>query len=120
LAIARLRDAARFCDALKPRCNIHAVPEDVMGLDNYVTDIDAHPESNPPVVRIAVVSSLMRVWNCAAARTASTALGNSAKNPSPVFFTMRPPWSLIADGKGQGGAGRSQGPRHPKSGHQAT
>jgi hypothetical protein len=53
LAIARLRDAARFCDALKPRCNIHAVPEDVMGLDNYVTDIDAHPESNPPVVRIA-------------------------------------------------------------------
>ena len=43
-----------------------------------------------------IVSSLMRVWNCTAARTASTALGNSAKNPSPVFFTMRPPCSAIA------------------------
>ena len=34
---------------------------------------------------------LTRVWNCIAARTVSTALGNSAKNPSPVFMTMRPP-----------------------------
>src|SRR6185503_19631825 len=37
-----------------------------------------------------------RVWKCTAARTASTALGNSARNPSPVFFTMRPPCSAIA------------------------
>jgi synaptic vesicle membrane protein VAT-1 len=42
-----------------------------------------------------IVSSLMRVRNCKAARTASTALGNSAKKPSPVFFTMRPPCSAI-------------------------
>ena len=44
----------------------------------------------------AAVSSLTRVWNCKAARTAPTALGNSAKNPSPVFLTMRPPCSAIA------------------------
>jgi hypothetical protein len=40
-------------DALKPRRNIHAVPKDVMGLDDYIADIDAHTESNAPVFQIA-------------------------------------------------------------------
>src|SRR5262252_5815429 len=46
-------DAARFCDALKPRRNIHAVAKDVMRLGNYVANIDAHTESNAPVLHIA-------------------------------------------------------------------
>jgi hypothetical protein len=46
--------------------------------------------------RSPVASSRMRFWNCKAARTASTALGNSAKNPSPVFLTMGPPCSATS------------------------
>ncbi len=45
-------DATGFCDALKPRRNVNAVAKDVMGLDNYVADIDADTESNAPVFRI--------------------------------------------------------------------
>ena len=54
LIVGRRRDAdaAGFCDALKPRRNINAVSKDVMRLDDYVADIDAHTESNAPVFRI--------------------------------------------------------------------
>jgi hypothetical protein len=45
-------DAARSCNALKPCRNVHTIPEDVVRLDNYVADIDAHTESNTPVFRI--------------------------------------------------------------------
>ena len=47
-------DAPGFCDAFKPRRNIHPIPKDVVRLNNYVTDIDAHTESNAPVLHIAV------------------------------------------------------------------
>src|SRR5215468_356250 len=46
-------DAARFCDALKPCRNIYAVAKDVMRLDDYIADIDAHTESNASVFHIA-------------------------------------------------------------------
>src|SRR5262249_1951407 len=45
-------DAAGLGDALKARRNIHAVSEDVMGLYNYVTDIDADTEGNSPVCNV--------------------------------------------------------------------
>jgi hypothetical protein len=45
--------AARFCDALKPCRNIHAVAKDVMRLGDYVANIDAYTESNAPVFHIA-------------------------------------------------------------------
>ena len=45
-------DATGLCDAFKPRRNIDAVPKNVMRLDNYVADIDAHTESNTPVFRV--------------------------------------------------------------------
>jgi hypothetical protein len=38
--------AAGFCDALKSRRDVHPIPKNVMRLDNDVTDIDAHTESN--------------------------------------------------------------------------
>jgi hypothetical protein len=41
-------DAAGFCDALKPRRNVNAVSKDIMGLDNYVADIDANAEGDTP------------------------------------------------------------------------
>src|SRR6516164_7679574 len=54
MVVGRRRDAdaAGFCDALKPRRNIHAVPKNVVRLDNYVADIDAHTEGNLPVCDI--------------------------------------------------------------------
>jgi len=37
---SREADAARFGDALKPSRDVNAVSKDVMGLDDYVSDID--------------------------------------------------------------------------------
>jgi hypothetical protein len=45
-------DAAGFCDALKPRGNVNAVSKDVVGLDDYVADIDAHTECNAPLFHL--------------------------------------------------------------------
>src|SRR5262245_12806134 len=45
-------DAAGSCDALKARCNIHSLPKDITGLDDYVADVHTHTESNTPVFRI--------------------------------------------------------------------
>ena len=45
-------DAARFCDALKPRRNVNAVSKDIMGFDDYITDIYARAESNTPVFHL--------------------------------------------------------------------
>jgi hypothetical protein len=97
MVVGRRRDAdaAGLGDTLEPCRYIDAVTKNVMRLDNYVADIDADTEGNTSVFRL-IGCCLMRVWNCTAARTASTALGNSPKNPSPVFFTMRPPCSEIA------------------------
>ena len=54
LIVGRRRDAdaAGLCDALKPRRDVDAVAKDVMGLDDYVADIDAHAESNAAVFRV--------------------------------------------------------------------
>ena len=45
-------DAAGFRDALKPRGNVNAVSKDVVGLDDYVADIDAHTECNAPLFHL--------------------------------------------------------------------
>ena len=76
----------------KSRRDVHTV----MRLDNHVADIDAHTESNAPILHIADCKFLDAGLELQRGRTASTALGNSAKNPSPVFFTMRPSCSGIA------------------------
>src|SRR6266487_4993107 len=54
LIISRRRnaDATGFCDALKPRRYVNAVSKNVMSLDDYVADIDAHTESNAPVFQL--------------------------------------------------------------------
>lgn len=53
--------------------------KDVMGFDDDVPDIEPHTEENAAAFGIAAGKSLMQDWNCMAARTASTALGNSAR-----------------------------------------
>src|SRR5258705_4413788 len=45
-------NATGLCDAFKPSRNVHAVPKNVMRLDNYVADIDAHSEGNAIVFRL--------------------------------------------------------------------
>ena len=54
MIVSRRRDAnaSGICNALEPRRDIYAVPEDVMRLDNYVPDIDAYTEGNLPVCDI--------------------------------------------------------------------
>ena len=54
LIVGRRRDAdaAGFGDALKSRRDVNAISKDVMGLDDYVADIDAYTESNAPVFHL--------------------------------------------------------------------
>ena len=54
MIVSRRRDAnaSGICNALEPRRDIYAVPKDVMRLDNYVTDINAHTESNALVFHV--------------------------------------------------------------------
>jgi hypothetical protein len=55
MIVGRGRDAdtAGFCNALKPRRDVDTVAKNIMRLDNYVADIDAHAESNALVFQIA-------------------------------------------------------------------
>jgi len=40
-------DAARFCEPLQPRGDIHAVAEDVVLFNDYVAKVDANAEPDP-------------------------------------------------------------------------
>ncbi len=62
----------------------------------HVADIDADAEDDTAVGGIAGREFMDAVLELVAARTASTALGNSARKPSPVLLTIRPPWAAIA------------------------
>src|SRR5262249_29841954 len=48
-----------------------------------------------PFSGVFALRSAIPRWTSAAHRTASTTLGNSARKPSPVFFTIRPRCSAI-------------------------
>ena len=52
---ARDADAARRRKGLEPRSDVHAVPEQVVGLDHHVPDMDANAEFDPAVCRKALV-----------------------------------------------------------------
>ena len=69
LIVGRRRDAdtTRFCYALNPCSNIYAISKDVMRLDDYVADIDAHTESNAPIFRMVdckVVDAGLELHGC--------------------------------------------------------
>jgi hypothetical protein len=97
LIVRRRRDAdtTRFGDALKTGGDIDAIAKNVMGFDDYVADINANAKARRLSSASPIVRSWTRSWNFIAARTASTALRNSARSPSPVFFTTRPPYCAI-------------------------
>jgi hypothetical protein len=72
--------ATGFCNAFGPRRYIYAVAKDVMRLNNYVADIDAHTESNPPVF-VAVVLAGCKAVRTRNRRTSSTRPGSMPCRP---------------------------------------
>src|SRR5258705_12371943 len=58
LIVRRRRDAdtSRLSNALKPRGDVDTVPENVIALDQDVTEIDPDPEQHTPVLRDAFIS----------------------------------------------------------------
>jgi hypothetical protein len=68
-----------------------------MGLDNYVADVDAHAESNAAALDLIDREFFDAGLELQSGPNPWTALGNSAKNPSPVFLTMWPPCSPITE-----------------------
>src|SRR6185312_2293196 len=97
--VGRRRDAdtAGLCHAFEPRRNIHAVPEDIMGLDDYVADIDAHTESNAPVLCIAgskVVDAALELHSStnrfdSARKLRQEAIASVFDNPAAVLSNCR-------------------------------
>lgn len=83
-------NAAGLCNAFKARCDVDAVAEDIIVIDNDVADMN--PDRNS-IFRSAGTPAFCAViprWTWIAQRTASTALANSTSRPSPVVLTMRP------------------------------
>src|SRR5215471_12663881 len=88
-------DPARFRERLQPRGHVHPVPEDVVF--STMTSPRLTPMRNLMRRSSGTFGSRSAIprWISVAQRTASTTLWNSAKNPSPVFFTIRPLCSVI-------------------------
>jgi hypothetical protein len=49
-------DAARLRYTLKPRCDIDAISEDVIALDQDVTEVDPYPVQHAPILSDALVT----------------------------------------------------------------
>jgi hypothetical protein len=86
----RNADFATLDQPLKPGCDVHAVPENVLVLDHDVADIDANPEAHPPSFRLTFVRLPKRRLISIAQRTASRTLPNSASRLSPAVLAIRP------------------------------
>ena len=92
---ARDADTAGLSQRFEPRRNIHPVAENIVLLDDHVSEIDADAEVDAPLSGNAGSRSAIPRCTSTAQRTASTTLANSAKKPSPVFLTTRPRCSAI-------------------------
>src|SRR5207253_4711657 len=74
----------------QPSGDIDAVSENVVVIENDVTDMDADPKLDPESVETSAFCAAILRWTSTAQRAASTALANSTSIPSPVVLTMRP------------------------------
>ena len=84
-------DAAWLTDAFKPRGNVDAVAHQIaIALLNDVADVDAEAKLDSAISGTPALRSTIAFCSSTAQRTASTALRNSAMEPSPVRLTMRP------------------------------
>ena len=89
-------NTARLGHPLHPCGNIDAVPENVACLNDDIAEIEYRSASRCacPAAQSAL-RLLMPSWISTAQRTASTALANSTRKPSPICLTMRPRCSAI-------------------------
>ena len=83
-------DAGRLGDLLEPGGDVDAVTEEVVALDDDVAEVDADAEFHPLALRQIGVAAMERPLDRHGARTACTALPNSAMTLSPALPNTRP------------------------------
>ncbi len=93
---ARNADAAGLRQRFEPRRHVDAIAGDIAAVGHDVAEIDADPIVDPLVRRERSVTRRISRWIWIEARSAASALVNSASSPSPAVFTMRPPCDTIA------------------------
>jgi hypothetical protein len=75
--------------------DVDPISEDVVLFDDHIPEVDPNPELDPLLQRGGDIALAIRCCTSTAHLTASITLWNSAKKPSPVFFTIRPRCSSI-------------------------
>jgi hypothetical protein len=93
--VASDADAARLGQTFQARRDIDAIAEDVAVFQDDVADVDADGYRMRRSSGSAASRSAMPAWIATAHSTASTALPNSTRAPSPVSLTSRPRCSAI-------------------------
>ena len=76
--------------AFEAGCDIDAVAEYVVALDDHVAEIDADAHLKGFGVGRLPSGTLITFWSSTPQRTASTTLPNSASRPSPIDLKTRP------------------------------
>jgi hypothetical protein len=80
---------------LKPGGDVYAVAKDVVAIDDDIAEVDANAEGNTPILaHLGRSVGYRRLHFDGAAHSIDHA--GELQNPSPVVFTMRPPWRAIA------------------------
>ena len=91
MGIIRNTDAARLRDGLDACRDVDPVAEYIPVVVDDIADVDAEFGTRIRLARgTSELRSAMPRWTSTAQRIASTTLLNSARNPSPVFLTVRP------------------------------
>ena len=83
----RYADAPRLGQRLEPRRDVHAIAGNVVAVDHDVAQVDADPVVDALVASMPALRSPIVRWIASPASNAATALGNSARRPSPAVFT---------------------------------
>ena len=88
---------SRLREALQPRGDVHPVAQQVAIPHHHVANVNPDPELQAVLRRVCPdLSEASASCTWTAHRTASTALGNSARTLSPAVFAIRPPCSAIS------------------------
>ena len=77
--------------ALKPCSDVDAVPENVIALDQDVTEVNPDPKQHTPVLRDALVALGHHSLHSDSTLDRIDHRGKLKNTPSPVVFTRRPP-----------------------------
>ena len=86
----RDRNASRHGDAFDPRCNIDAIAEDIVVVDDDVSQMDADAELDPLGLGYLRVLVSHAALNFDGASRCIDGTGKFDEHTSPVVLTMRP------------------------------